>query len=499
MAPRLPEPYEVRMINVAVQSRPGEAARDVRTRPRPRIAALLPRGEAIRNFVYGGTLDSLSREAELIVLAAIPDPDFARLLNSRYERVVGLEAVPDRWPVRLLREILELSHGRWLWSESARDRWERQDRNAASPAAWLRRRVKTCMAYPFAHPRGLELLSRAHASGSRRLRTTDRYVELLKEWAPSLVFNGSAFHGELAAPVVHAAQGLGIPTATFVFSWDNLTSQGRITPAYDYYVVWNEKLKRELLRIYPSVRPDRVFVTGTPQFDFHFRPELHWTREEFCARVGANPARPIVLYSTGMANQMPGEPRVVEGIAAMLRKMTEFGPPQLLVRVYAKDRTGRFDDLRDRLPDVLFPPVQWKERWLTPEPDDTAMYTNTLRHAAVGINVASTVSLELCMFDKPVINIGYNPPGVDTGTVRYSRYYRYDHYRPVVESGAVAVAAAEEEMPGLLTRALSNPGEASRQRRVFLEGMMGTTLDGRSAERVTRAILEMSRTANGAA
>jgi hypothetical protein len=257
--------------------------------------------------------------------------------------------------------------------------------------------------------------------------------------------------------------------------------------------VWNESLKTELLRIYPSVRADHVFVTGTPQFDFHFRPELAWSREEFCARVGADPRRPIVLYSTGMANQMPGEPRIVERIAAMLRDMSEDGPPQLLVRVYAKDRTGRFDELRRKLPDVLFPPVKWKERWLTPEPEDTEMYSNTLRHAALGINVASTVSLELCMFDKPVINVGYDPPGIDTQGVRFERYYRFDHYRPVVESGAVVVARSEEEMPDLLAKALSNPEQASRQRRAFLQEMMGQTLDGQSGGRVAQAILEMAR------
>ena len=61
------------------------------------------------------------------------------------------------------------------------------------------------------------------------------------------------------------------------------------------------------------------------------------------------------------------------------------------------------------------------------------MLTNTIRHAAVGINVASTLSLELCMFDKPVINIGYNPPGTEVSPVEYRRYYDFDHYRPIVE------------------------------------------------------------------
>src|SRR6185295_15902006 len=102
-----------------------------------------------------------------------------------------------------------------------------------------------------------------------------------------------------------------------------------------------------------------------------------------------------VLYSTGMANHMPGEPRIVEGIAAMLRDMTDLGRPQLMVRVYPKDQTGRFEALKARCPDVLYPRIPWDPAWLTPAPEDAYVLGNMLRHSAVGINVASTVSLEM--------------------------------------------------------------------------------------------------------
>ena len=225
-----------------------------------------------------------------------------------------------------------------------------------------------------------------------------------------------------------------------------------------------------------------MFVTGTPQFDFHARHEFYMTREEFCTRVGADPSRPIVLYTTGMANHMPGEPQIVERIAAMLREMREFGPPQLLVRVYAKDRTGRFEELKRRDPTILFPEVPWEPAHLTPRPEDGPLLTNVLRHAAVGINVASTVSLELCMFDKPVINVGYNPPGVESVPVDFIRYYDYDHYKPVVDSGAVDVARSERELGVLIRRALVSPEHRRKERHELLLRFFGETLDGRSAD-----------------
>src|SRR5205085_6898995 len=129
---------------------------------------------------------------------------------------------------------------------------------------------------------GLGLLSRTERASSRWFNTNDEYVRLFSEAKPSLVFNGSHVHSRVALQAVQAAQWLGIPTATFIFSWDNLTSQGRIMLPYDYYLVWNNSIKNHLLDIYDSIRPEQVFVTGTPQFDSHFDKESYWSREEFC-------------------------------------------------------------------------------------------------------------------------------------------------------------------------------------------------------------------------
>jgi hypothetical protein len=267
-------------------------------------------------------------------------------------------------------------------------------------------------------------------------------------------------------------------------------------PAYDYYLVWNDSIRDQLLRLYPATRPERIFVTGTPQFDFHFRPAEQWSRREFCERVGADPARPIVLYTTGTPNLMPGEPLIVDGLAGILRTMTSFGPPQLLVRVYGKDLTGRFDDLKRRHPDVLVPPVQWNPRWFTPEREDAAMLTNTLRHAAVGVNVASTISLELCMFDKPVINVGYNPPGLGANAVPvdFIRFYGYEHYKPVTDSGAVDVVNSEDELAASLAEALTHPENRAPARKALVESFFHGHLDGQSATRVAECLRRIAST-----
>ena len=469
-----------------------EASRALNRSPRAHIVVILPRGEAIRNFVYTDVLEEVAQDAEISVLSVVPSEDFRIMLSERYRNVFALNEFSERWLVRELRELLDMAHGRWLWSEAAKERWRLRNIEATTPLEKLKRTSKKLASYPFANRRGLRVLDRLQRTTSKFRRTTNEYVRLFQEIRPTLVFNGSHVHSKVALQAVQAAQSLSIPTAAFIFSWDNLTSQGRIMPLYDNYFVWNAAIRDQLLRIYDTIRPEQVFVTGTPQFDFHYRQEIYWSREEFCARVGADPLRPIVLYSTGMPNHMPGEPAIVRAIAEMLREMSDLGPPQLLVRVYPKDRSSRFDELKRSSPDILFPEVPWEPTWQTPRIEDTPLLTNTLRHAALGINVASTISLELCLFDKPVINVGYNPPGVATSEVDYSRYYEFDHYRPLVASEAVVVAKSQNNMPSLIRSALMDPGANSFHRRTLVQKMFGKTLDGKSGMRVATQLLNLA-------
>lgn len=456
------------------------------------IACIFPRGEAIRNFAYAGALETLQGQAGCAILSVKPNEEIWQHLARRSDGLHLLEEFPERYPVRILREVLDMAHGRWLWSEAAQERWRLRDSEVVTLGEKIKRWGKKVVVAPLSHRAGLNLLSWSERTASRLFNPTDHYLKLFRQWRPSLIFNASHVHSRNAIQAVQSAQWLGIPTATFIFSWDNLTSQGRVSPPYDYYLVWNEAIKAQLLDLYRFVRPEQVFVTGTPQFDAHFQPGNEWSREEFCRRVGADPKRPIVMYATGMPNHMPGEDEIIEGLADQLQEMKHHGSPQLLVRLYAKDLSGRFEPLKRRRPDILFPEVPWEPNWLTPLPKDLPLWTNTLRHSALGINVASTVSLELCMFDKPVINVGYNPPSVPASQMEYVRYYSFDHYAPVVASGAVQLAQSPAELRSLLERALANPSADAAHRRQLLQQMFGDTLDGRCGQRAAEVLLQLA-------
>jgi hypothetical protein len=277
-----------------------------------------------------------------------------------------------------------------------------------------------------------------------------------------------------------------IPTAAFVFSWDNLTTRSRIFVPYDYYLMWNDGMKAQLLDQYRHLSPNQVFVTGTPQFDFHYKPEYCLPREKLCAQLGIDPARPFILYTTGMDTDFLDEHKFIEAVIRFVRETDIRPKPQLVVRTYIKGTSAEIQKLAAQdICDVVFPPILWDKQWIMPLREDLSIYSSLLHHCALGINAASTVTLELMALNKPVINIAMEPPGSNLPDFeRFSRHVSYEHFRPVVASGGTMVARSLDDLRNLIECGLLNPQAQSGQRRSFMRQMMNGTLDGQSGRRV---------------
>ena len=70
-----------------------------------------------------------------------------------------------------------------------------------------------------------------------------------------------------------------------------------------------------------------------------------------------------------------------------------------------------------------------------------------MHHTALGINAASTLSLELTVMDKPTVTLDFKPiESTLSGWSRFSRHANSEHYRPVVAGGGVMLARALEKL-----------------------------------------------------
>ncbi len=315
-------------------------------------------------------------------------------------------------------------------------------------------------------------------------------IPRLKELDPTLLVSASpeTFYD---VPWMVAAGVLGIPRTVWIRSWDNITSKITMLPEAETYLVWSSLMAQELRQYFPKYADRAITEIGALQFDGHRNPANLLTRDDFCTRVGLEPGKPIVLYSTGGPHVFCQEHLLVHDLQKMVSEMPRARRPQILVRLHPYTWNT---DLRpyEQLRDVcLWPPQEDAAAMAggstTGLIDDYKIMLSSFHHQAVNVNMFSTVTLDSSVLDRPVVNVAYDGPRPVHPFLSAKRGYRLDHYRPVVESGGVDVAYSYDELREALEQALVKP-DLRRQERQKLVRLICGKVDGRAGERFADAI-----------
>ena len=415
------------------------------------------------------------------------------------DKIIQFKEYKENRLVVLFREIIHTAHYQWLWSEAVKYYWGRHNNRVRDN---IREKIKLHIWRIFGRVFAFRPMLRFGTKIERWLswtfRPTRYFDNLFEELNPNLVFNCSHIHGTKADLPMRVASGKRIPTAVFIFSWDNLTSRSRIFPPYDHYLLWNEKMAHQLIELYSSeINRDQVHVAGSPQFDFHFNPKFQWEKQKLFNEIGLDMNRPYILYTTGMDSDFHKEDRIVEKVIEFIKELEIKIRPQIVIRTYIKGTSKEMLLLADKYKkdeDVFFPPILWDPIWVMPLNHDLYVYTNLIRYTDIGINAASTVSLELMMFKKLAINIGFEPPGSDLPDwCRFSRHVDYEHYRPVVLSGGVIVTRSIKELNEHVFQSLGKPNENKRKQEDFIAEFFDKKIERSSANRIVEILLIIAK------
>jgi hypothetical protein len=410
-------------------------------------------------------------------LHSIPDDLLRRIWREDDESVTWHRLRPyvgSRLSM-LLRKSLVYAHMYWADTQSMRDNCRRPPGGSwgARAAERFGRRVGRLAS----SRSGIDVLDAAHLRVAGRLPEVKRYLEFLERLRPSVILSTNQRSLDVL-PLVLAGRSLGITSAAFIFSWDNLTSKGRIAAPFDHYLVWSDHMSRELRRYYPDISGEQIHIVGTPQFAPYADERLRLSRREFFGRFGADPERPLICYSGGDAGTCPEDPEHARVLLDLVRSGRIEGRPQILVRPAPVDDAGRYAKLAGDFPEMILAVPEWTRtspaEWAgtIPLPTDVEFLANLTRHADLNINVASTMTLDFALRDRPVVNIAFDvadPPPF--GRPLWDYYYRFEHYRPVVELGAARFARSPSELADHVNAYLANPqlDRENRRRLVDLE------------------------------
>ena len=104
------------------------------------------------------------------------------------------------------------------------------------------------------------------------------------------------------------------------------------------------------------------------------------------------------------------------------------------------------------------------------------MFNSLINHCSIGINVASTVSLDLAVLNKPVINIAFNPPGENIYPNDYEKIYDFDHYKPIVESKAISLVKSTTELENEIKKYIKELNYLEKERKNLVNKFFGKEL-----------------------
>jgi hypothetical protein len=321
------------------------------------------------------------------------------------------------------------------------------------------------------------------------------YLVFLEREKPDVVFC-SHQRSEIAVPTMLAARKLGIPTATFIYSWDNLP-KGRMAVQADYFLVWSEHMRDEMLHYYPDINEERIFIVGTPQFEHYFNDSIIEKRDVFLSRYGLDPARSVICFSGDDIGTSPHDPDYLEDLASALEQFPADTRPQILFRRTPTDISGRYESVLKRYPQIVSVEPAWvnlaDNDWtkVIPTDDDVRLLVNTVAHCDLVVNVGSTMALDFAINHKPAIYLAYNPDSWKMGeSWSIEDVYRYPHFNHIRQFNPVYWAKSKKQLPPLIKECLINSSGLEPQRQLWVEYLVKTPLD-QASERCAKTLLHI--------
>lgn len=335
---------------------------------------------------------------------------------------------------------------------------------------------------------------RGCAEALRRHPLASEYRRLFTE-KPDVVAAFSV-EGYREMLLVETANDLGIPTAVMIRSRDNLSAKIPHLPYAGLYFVWSEVTRRFLLHMYPEIEPERVVVTGSPQFDRHLDPKYRLERQDFFSRVGLDPNRPLIVYTMATPGLIDHEVEITQHLANAALAGRFVRRAQLLVRGHPRGFGSNVRLLHREYTEARAYPRPANATYRSPEHEaevvrlileDESVHLGTLAYQDVQVNVCGTMTIDSAIHDKPTVNVYYDLAKDVPSGLSVRRFYERSDVREMMAYGASRLAADPEQCIRLINQYLDDPSLDADGRERAREQDCGP-LDGKAGERIARTL-----------
>ncbi|MFC4636296.1 UDP-glycosyltransferase [Dokdonia ponticola] len=452
-----------------------------------KIYILLPDGIGLRNFAYT-SFASIGKEKGWNIVYWNHTPFNLTELGLQEQKLEGrASALTDLY--KRARKEIELTNFEKQYQDSIYNSYRFKAKGGS-----IKNKVKNGIVRFFEKKYAGDGLHKLREKIKDKERSTSYYkdcVAQLKKTKPHIVFCTNQRPVHAIAPIL-AAQYLGIPTATFIFSWDNVP-KAMLVVETDFYYVWSTFMKEQLMGYYPHITEDQIVVTGTPQFEPHYEVEIKKSKKEFCETYSIPQTLDYICFSGDDVTTSPHDPIYLHDIATAVKKLNAKGRNLgIIFRRCPVDFSDRFDQVLEMHKDIVYPIApKWDKiggAWNTilPSQEDMTLLANTVRHSMFAINLGSSMVFDYISQKKPCLYIKYNPKDIPLQKDVF-KVYDYVHFRSMPNAKAVFWINSKEDIETKIEQALTDPKETCREAHEWFS-VINTMPPEKASERIWFAL-----------
>jgi len=314
----------------------------------------------------------------------------------------------------------------------------------------------------FANKKGIQILDKPFYYFIRKTAYYKSCKIILQSAKPDVVFCTHQRASNAVAPML-AASDLGIKTACFIHSWDNIP-KGVLLVKANCYLVWSDYMKQEMLLHYSFLIPSSIKITGTPQFVNYFEPRFRLNRDEFCKLIGVNPNKKYLLFTGNDKTTSPNDPTYLSHLCeAVIKLNNSLDNYEVLFRPNPIDINESFNSILKKYsnivtivkPDWIGENLKWNVGG--PNEKDIILLINTILHSEVVINMGSTMAVDAAFLNKPTCYIKYDV----TNNYHWNidKIFKFIHFKMIEDIEPVFWINSKDCFLPIIKMALQNPNK----------------------------------------
>ncbi len=456
--------------------------------------------------------------------------DIVRTLKAGGARIVILVPNPDEDYIvkefsdnNVFVEKFDLEAYRAYYSRSLVQQWLRIMRGQAIPAhddlvfindkASERRPKEHRRLVKYALDIGIAVLRRSttvrrllqHIE-SRIFLGTFVHAHLFEKYNPDLVVTCSPGYYIHEAYLLRETRKRGKRTASVIFGWDKAVSLGLAGFMPDSVVVWSKVMREEMIKI-QEFSPKQLYVAGVATFDIYQSKKRLYSRDQLFERHGLVPERKLIVFGGKSPWKYPNY-AILDLLAEAIAENRLEHKCQIIARLHplyfkmgsqvSEELMKNYQKIKDKYPNIVklsIPKFRSHRLSFDLHPDEAVEVGSLISNADVLVTMFSTLMVEACICNTPIVNVGFDPVLADAAHSFDYRSIKIDMNQPhnlkVRESGATTIAYNAEELVEYINRYLNSPDFESTERCRFAETICGP-LDGQSGRRVGQFLLSMT-------